>query len=203
MIAQIRGKLLEKAATHAVVESGGLGMTCQISLKTSNRLPKVGEETVLFTLFLLSGSGSMGPLVPVLYGFYSKEEKRMFELLLSVSRLGASKALAVLSTMEPAMVSKAITNSDINLLSTVKGIGKKQGERIVLDLKDKIRDMELSAEYNTEQESSGVDAQEAIQALEALGFNRKTAEKQVKSIMAKAGADLSVEELIKQALVQS
>lgn len=207
MIARLKGKVLEKEATRLLIEASGMAFHCHVSLKTNEALPAVGKEAQIFTYFMLNNPGNMGPIYPVLYGFATQEERTMFELLLSVSRLGASKVLAALSTMTPAEIASAILQGDIRQLSTVKGIGPKQGERIVLELQEKVQKLHFGEDVQpggrgAGQSSGTSELGEAVNALEALGFARKTAEKQIKKIMAREGS-LTVEELVRLALMES
>lgn len=203
MIAILRGQLQEKEASRAVVMVGGIGIACRISLKTYEKLPEKGASIELHTLMQLTSSGNVGPLTPVLFGFSTPFERKVFELLISVSRLGASTALATLSYLEAEEVLESISAGDIKKLTTVKGIGNKAAERIVLELKDKAAGLSgISSSSSGASSTSGVQ-QEALDALEALGFQRSSAEKQIKTIIASQQGDITVEELVRQVLVQS
>lgn len=190
MITQLRGRLVEKNPTYVVVDCNGVGYLLHISLNTFGQLP-VEELITIYTHLSVKEDSH------TLFGFISKIEREIFRLLISVSGVGPSIARTMLSSMTSEEIQQAIASGNVALIQSVKGIGAKTAQRLILDLKDKILktyDLEEIPEvgYNTNKE-------EALSALEVLGFTRKISEKVLDRII-KAEADLSVEQLIKKAL---
>ena len=191
MITQLQGKLVEKNPTHVVIDCHGVGYFVNISLNTYSALPE-GEAIKLYTYLQIKEDAH------TLYGFLTKAEREVFVLLLSVSGVGASTARTMLSSLTAAHVRSAIINGDVATIQAVKGIGAKTAQRVVLDLKDnmlKLQDFE-EVSINT----LNTNKEEALAALEVLGFVRKQAEKVVDIIIKSSSEELSVEEIIKQAL---
>ncbi|CEN51046.1 Holliday junction branch migration protein RuvA [Capnocytophaga canimorsus] len=191
MITQIQGKLVEKNPTHLVVDCHGVGYFVNITLNTYSTLPQ-NEAIKLYTYLQIKEDAHN------LYGFLTKAEREVFVLLISVSGVGAGTARTMLSSLTAAQVRSAIINGDVATIQSVKGIGAKTAQRVILDLKEKmtkLQDFEdiPHNEVNTNKE-------EALAALEVLGFVRKQAEKVVDRIMRTSSEQLSVEEIIKQAL---
>ena len=191
MITQLQGKLVEKNPTHVVIDCHGVGYFVNISLNTYSALPE-GEAIKLYTYLQIKEDAH------TLYGFLTKAEREVFVLLLSVSGVGASTARTMLSSLTAAHVRSAIINGDVATIQAVKGIGAKTAQRVVLDLKDKMLKLQDFEEvhFNT----LNTNKEEALAALEVLGFVRKQAEKVVDSIIKSNSEELSVEEIIKQAL---
>lgn len=191
MITQLQGKLIEKNPTHVVIDCHGVGYFVNISLNTYSALPE-GEAIKLYTYLQIKEDAH------TLYGFLTKAEREVFVLLLSVSGVGASTARTMLSSLTAAHVRSAIINGDVATIQAVKGIGAKTAQRVVLDLKDKMLKLQDFEEvhFNT----LNTNKEEALAALEVLGFVRKQAEKVVDTIIKSDSEELSVEEIIKQAL---
>ncbi|RSC94827.1 Holliday junction branch migration protein RuvA [Tenacibaculum singaporense] len=190
MITQIRGKLVEKNPTYAVVDCNGVGYLMHISLNTYSSLPN--DEYVLLYTHL-----SIREDAHTLYGFSTKTEREVFRLLTSVSGVGPSTARTMLSSMTSQEVSQAIASEDVKLIQTVKGIGAKTAQRVIVDLKDKVLKTFDVDEVSVVQNNTN--KEEALSALEVLGFARKQADKVIGNIL-KETPDASVEKLIKQAL---
>ncbi|AZJ33183.1 MULTISPECIES: Holliday junction branch migration protein RuvA [Tenacibaculum] len=190
MITQIRGKLVEKNPTYAVVDCNGVGYLMHISLNTYSLLPN--DEYVLLYTHL-----SIREDAHTLYGFSTKTEREVFRLLTSVSGVGPSTARTMLSSMTSQEVSQAIASGDVKLIQTVKGIGAKTAQRVIVDLKDKVLKTFDIDEVSVVQNNTN--KEEALSALEVLGFARKQADKVIGNIL-KETPDASVEKLIKQAL---
>ncbi|MCU0349871.1 MAG: Holliday junction branch migration protein RuvA [Flavobacterium sp.] len=190
MITHLQGKLVEKNPTDVVIDCNGVGYLVNISLHTYSLLPST-EHIRLFTFLQVKEDAH------TLYGFVEKQERELFKLLLSVSGIGASIARTMLSSLAPTQIIQAIASNDVATVQGIKGIGAKTAQRVILDLKDKVLkvynldDVSLTT-YNTNKE-------EALSALEVLGFNRKNAEKVIEKII-KEVPNASVEDLIKQAL---
>lgn len=191
MITQLQGKLVEKNPTHVVIDCHGVGYFVNISLNTYSALPE-GEAIKLYTYLQIKEDAH------TLYGFLTKAEREVFVLLLSVSGVGASTARTMLSSLTAAHVRSAIINGDVATIQAVKGIGAKTAQRVVLDLKDKMLKLQDFEEVSIN--TLNTNKEEALAALEVLGFVRKQAEKVVDSIIKSNSEKLSVEEIIKQAL---
>ena len=191
MITQLQGKLVEKNPTHVVIDCHGVGYFVNISLNTYSALPE-GEAIKLYTYLQIKEDAH------TLYGFLTKAEREVFVLLLSVSGVGASTARTMLSSLTAAHVRSAIINGDVATIQAVKGIGAKTAQRVVLDLKDKMLKLQDFEEVSIN--TLNTNKEEALAALEVLGFMRKQAEKVVDIIIKSSSEELSVEEIIKQAL---
>lgn len=190
MITHLKGKLVEKNPTHLVIECGGIGYFVNISLHTFSKIGNV-ENIQLFTHLQIKEDSH------TLFGFFEKSEREIFRLLLSVSGIGASTARTMLSSLSPAQIRDAIALGDAATIQGVKGIGAKTAQRVILDLKDKVLKVYDMDELSVPSNNTNKD--EALSALEVLGFVRKQAEKVVDKIV---GQDpgLSVEDIIKFAL---
>ena len=190
MITHIRGKLIEKNPTHAIIESNGIGYWLNISLNTFSLLPD-SEAVFLYTHLAVKEDSH------TLYGFISKVEREIFRLLISVSGVGPSIARTMLSSMTTNEIQQAIASGNVGLIQSVKGIGVKTAQRVLIDLKDKIlKSFILDEEFTTE---SNTNKNEALTALEVLGFNKKQSEKVLNKILIE-DATATVEILIKKAL---
>ena len=190
MITQIRGRLVEKNPTYVVVDCAGVGYMLHISLQTFSALSD--DENVRLFAHL-----SVREDAHTLYGFISKTEREVFKLLISVSGVGPSIARTMLSSMSSEEVQNAIASENVTLIQSVKGIGLKTAQRVIVDLKDKILKTfdidELSLNTNN------TNKEEALSALEVLGFNRKQSEKAI-AVILKDDPNETVELLIKKAL---
>ena len=190
MITQIRGKLVEKNPTYAVVDCNGVGYLLHISLNTFSSLPDQ-EAVVLYTHLLIREDAQ------TLFGFINKTEREVCRLLISVSGVGPSIARTMLSSMTSEEIQQAIASENVPVIQSVKGIGAKTAQRVIVDLKDKILqtfDLDEVSVY-----TNNTNKEEALSALEVLGFARKQSEKVISSII-KTQKDASVEQLIKLAL---
>ena len=190
MIAHIQGKLVEKSPTEVVIDCNGVGYSVNISLHTYGLLPKTDFIKLFTHLIIKEDSHS-------LYGFVEKSEKEIFKLLISVSGIGANIARTMLSSIDPKQIINAIGSGDVGTIQSIKGIGVKTAQRTILDLKEKVLKL-----YDLDQVSmsqSNTNKDEALSALEVLGFVRKIAEKVVDKIVVTM-PDATVEVIIKQAL---
>jgi Holliday junction DNA helicase RuvA len=190
MITHLRGKLVEKNPTYVVVECAGIGYLAHISLNTYSKIPD--EEAVLIYTYLSVKEDSQ-----TLFGFAEKIEREIFKLLISVSGVGPSIARTMLSSMSTQEIQHAIASADVGVIQSVKGIGAKTAQRVIIDLKDKIIKTYGLDELSAVQSNTSKD--EALIALEVLGFNLKQSEKVIDKIL-REDATLSVENLIKGAL---
>jgi len=189
MIAHIQGKLIEKTPTEVIIDCGGVGYHINISLHTYSLLPN-SEFVKLFTYLQIKEDSH------TLFGFVEKSEREIFKMLLSVSGIGASIARTMLSSLEPKQIIQALANGDVGIIQSIKGIGNKTAQRAILDLKDKVLKL-----YNLEEVSVSTfnkNKEEALSALEVLGFVRKTSEKIIEKIV-QQNPEASVETIIKLA----
>ncbi|WP_166962844.1 Holliday junction branch migration protein RuvA [Yeosuana marina] len=190
MITHIQGKLIEKNPTDVVIECNGVGYILNISLHTYSQIPD-NESLKLYTHLQVKEDSH------TLYGFSSLAEREIFRLLISVSGIGASIARTMLSSLTPKQVREGIATSDVALIQSIKGIGAKTAQRVIIDLKDKILKIYDIDEVSISKGNTNKD--EALSALEVLGFVRKQAERVVDKIMM-TQPDATVETIIKQAL---
>ncbi|ETN94385.1 Holliday junction branch migration protein RuvA [Zhouia amylolytica] len=190
MIEHIKGKLVEKNPTYVVIESNGVGYFINISLHTFSHISP-DENIKLFTHFQVREDAH------TLYGFIEKSEREIFRLLISVSGVGASTARTMLSSMTPAQIRDAIAVGDAPTIQSIKGIGAKTAQRVILDLKDKV--LKVFGIDEVSEVQNNTNKEEALSALEVLGYARKQAERVVNKIL-KSEPELSVEALIKQSL---
>ena len=191
MIFSLKGIVQELTPTYVVIEVNGVGYYVGISLQTSQRL-SLGKEVFLFTQQIIREDAHL------LFGFYTKEEKEMFNLLISVNGVGAVSALILLSSLDLKDIAQAILNKNSALLQKVKGIGAKTAERIIVDLRDKVEKFGVSAENISAFVDNKV-KEESLSALEVLGIPKKMSEKIADRIL-KQNPDLQTEELVKQIL---
>lgn len=190
MITHIRGKLVEKNPTYVVIEANGIGYWLNISLNTFSLLPD-NEAILLYTHLSVKEDSH------TLYGFISKTEREIFKLLISVSGVGPSIARTMLSSMNTDEIQQAIGSGNVGAIQSVKGIGAKTAQRVLLDLKDKILKTFVIDEVSFAE--SNTNKNEALSALEVLGFNKKQSEKVLDKILLENKTS-SVEILIKKAL---
>lgn len=190
MIHHLKGQLIEKNPTFVIIECNGVGYTVHISLHTFSLLPD-SEAISLFTHLHIKEDAH------TLYGFIEKSEREVFRLLISVSGIGTSIARTMLSSLEPRQISEAIATGDVPTIQSVKGIGAKTAQRVILDLKDKI--LKVLGEGEVFMPQSNTNKEEALSALETLGYTRKQSDKVVAGIL-KTDPEASVETIIKLAL---
>jgi Holliday junction DNA helicase RuvA len=190
MIAHIHGKIVEKTPTEVVIDCGGVGYHINISLHTYSLLP-ASENVKLYTYLQIKEDAH------TLFGFVEKSEREIFKMLLSVSGIGAGIARTMLSSMEPKQIIQAIAVGNVAAVQSIKGIGAKTAQRAILDLKDKVLKLYDLDEVSIQSNNTSKD--EALSALEVLGFNKKLAEKAVDKILIE-DASATVESIIKQAL---
>jgi len=190
MIYHLKGQLIEKNPTHVVIDCNGVGYFVHISLHTYSLL-KNSEAIHLYTHLQVKEDSH------TLYGFMEKSERELFRLLISVSGVGSSTARTMLSSLEPKQIMEAIASGDAATIQKIKGIGTKTAQRVILDLKDKILKVFGVDEIFVSQNNTN--REEALSALETLGFVRKSAEKVVDRIM-KEITDPTVETIIKLSL---
>jgi len=190
MITHLKGKLVEKNPTFVVIECAGVGYFVNISLHTFSKINDA-ENIQLFTHLQVKEDSH------TLFGFFEKSEREIFRLLLSVSGVGASTARTMLSSLSPVQIKDAIATENVATIQSVKGIGAKTAQRVILDLKDKILKIHDIDEVSAT--SNNTNKEEALSALEVLGFVRKQSEKIVDKVLSQE-ATLSVEDIIKKSL---
>lgn len=193
MIAHLHGKLAEAYPTHLIVECGGVGYKVNISLNSFSKFEKTGDIKIFTHLIVREDA-------QILYGFHSKNERELFLKLISVNGVGPASAMMMLSSLEPEEIIAAIETADAKKLQTVKGIGAKTAQRIIIDLKDKLEGDELNfGSFNTN--SKNKSKFEALSALEVLGIPSRTADKVLEIILKEfpdAEADVLVKETLKR-----
>lgn len=205
MIVSLSGKLIEAAIFRVVIECAGVGYEVNVPVSTAEKLPRIGENVRLFTLHAFREDGQ------ALYGFHSAEERDFFKLLVEkVSGIGPGTALKIFSRLSLPVLQNAIRSGDVALLSQCPGIGKKTAERLVVELRDKVSvggnahsvaDKKGAATNDVPANADAVNTQsDAVAALMSLGFKLADADKAVRAAVGKAGADASVETLIRIAL---
>lgn len=190
MIAQIKGRLVEKTPTYVVIDCNGVGYQINISLNTYSKID-ADELCLLHTHLIVREDAQL------LYGFKDKSERELFRMLISVSGVGSATAMMILSSLTATEIKGAISTGNVNMLKGVKGIGTKSAERIIIDLRDKIGKVEES-DINFAVSNNTI-KDEALSALIMLGFTKKPAELALNKILA-SSEEISVEQLIKQTL---
>jgi Holliday junction DNA helicase RuvA len=196
MIYSVKGTLIHKEPSLAVIECGGVGYACRTTFSTLSQLGSVGSEASLLTYLHVREDNIE------LFGFATSQELNCFKMLLTVSGVGPKAALAILSDISPEKFALTIATGDVKSITKTKGIGPKLAQRIVLELKDKIaKEQQLISsgeELDFTPVMSGSNSGEAISALVVLGYSQSEAT----SIISKLDPSLSVEDMIKQALKQ-
>ena len=190
MITQLKGRMIEKSPTEIVIDCNGVGYLVNISLNTFSKLSD-SESISLYTHLQVKEDSH------TLFGFFEKTERNLFRQLISVSGIGASTARTMLSSLTPGEIQSAIVSGNVSVIQSVKGIGLKTAQRVIIDLKDKVsliseNDQFIGNISNTNQD-------EALSALEVLGYNRKQTSKLIEMLVNNS-PEMSVEELIKAAL---
>ena len=190
MITQITGRLVEKNPTQLVIDCNGIGYEINISLYTFSSLSS-DENIKLYTHLQVREDAH------ILYGFFTVLERAVFRLLISVSGIGASTARTMLSSLTPSEIQQAIGTEDVATIQGVKGIGLKTAQRVIIELKDKIKTLQGTEEIPLFK--SNTIKEETLSALEVLGYSRKASEKVVDKLI-QGDPNSTVEELIKSAL---
>ena len=197
MLAYIKGNLEIKTNEYIVIDVGGLGYKVNMSKKAIEKVGEIGDKIKVHTYYRVREDDIS------IFGFNTNEELRMFELLLSVSGVGAKVALTILASLEVAEFALAVISDDVSKIVTVPGIGKKSAQRIILELQDKLKSQQLAESEEQEENKESIKeknneaVEEAISALQILGYNKKQIEKAFEKL---ANKDVSVEELIKKGL---
>lgn len=194
MIAFLKGKLIHKDPAYVIIDVNGVGYHVHISLQTYSEI-KDQENILLFTHLNIREDAH------ILFGFSKETEKKMFQMLISVNGVGPSTAIVMLSYMSVDELKSAILHDDVNALQKIKGIGGKTAQRVIIELKDKLKKdsyeeiipSATGIRHNTVRN-------EALSALITLGISRNVAEKSVDAVLKKSGNTVTLEDLVKQAL---
>ena len=194
MFAYIKGKLEDKAVNYIIVDNNGIGYKIYMGENTIETIGNIGDIIKVYTHYRVREDDIS------LYGFKTNEELRMFELLISVSGVGAKSALTILSNIEPSVFALAVITNDESKLVKIPGVGKKTAARIVLELKDKLKDIQSDNKTDKEIKEkivSNEKIEEAISALQVLGYNKR----EIERVLEKTNLEeLTLEEIIKQGL---
>ena len=197
MLAYIKGSLEIKNNDYIVIDVGSLGYKVNMSKKALESVGNIGDKIKVYTYYRVREDDIS------IFGFNTNEELRMFELLLSVSGIGAKVALTILSNIVITEFALAVITDDVNKIVKIPGIGKKSAQRIILELKDKLKAQQIAEAEGQEetkeikQEKNNENEEEAIAALQILGYTKKEIEKAFEKV---ANKNVSVEELIKKGL---
>ena len=191
MISRIKGSLISKNIPIIEIFCSGLTYEILVSMETFNKLPEVSSDVDIFVYLLIKEDSH------TLYGFFTTMERAVFQQLISVSGIGASTARTMLSSLEPQQIQRAIIGEDLALIKSVKGIGLKTAQRVLIELKDKM--INLFEGEEIEAFSNNTIKEEALSALEVLGYSRKQSEKVIDNVI-QSNPEYSVEALIKAAL---
>tara|TARA_B100000579_G_C22698400_1_gene788566 strand:- start:69 stop:662 length:594 start_codon:yes stop_codon:yes gene_type:complete len=194
MISFLRGRLTEATATQVVLDVAGVGYGMAISLVTYEQLPDIGTEVSLFTHLNVREDRLD------LYAFLTVEERSTFELLISVSGIGPTLALTILSGTTLEDLQKAIMHDNVSELTRIKGVGKRTAERIVIDLREKVQIINSKSPETSWKHRPNKVVQEAEMALRALGMSAIEASKVLEKVAERGGLEMSVQDLIKSAL---
>jgi Holliday junction DNA helicase RuvA len=192
MIAFLRGRFVQKTPSYVFVEVNGVGYEVQISLNTYSRIQDL-QEGILQTHLIVREDAH------ILFGFFDLAEKEMFLELIAISGIGANTARVMLSYMKPDELSRAIIQGNAKVLESIKGIGRKTAERIVVELRDKLARQPVDSTVNISTWKGNTLQSDALNALIALGINRQAADKAIQKVL-EQNPETGVELLIKKAL---
>lgn len=205
MIASLNGTISESRLLQVVIEAGGVGYEVNVPITTSEKLPGIGKTAKLFIYAVYRDD------TQALYGFIKRDDREFFKLLVEkVSGVGPKMALTLFSKMSIRMLETAIQNEDAKLLSQCPGIGKKTAERLIIELRDKVKSgiRTMTPEVSTggpvplPEDEDSTKFQDAVSALTALGYRLPEADKAVNKAISKLGPSATIEEIIKSALNQ-
>ena len=194
MISFIKGKNIEISPTKLIVDVNGVGYEILISLRTYSKIKNIDKVNIFTHLNVKEDSHT-------LYGFYNKKERKTFLDLISISGVGPSTAIVILSSLSASELKKAIIESDVNKIKSVKGIGLKTAERIILELKDKISKEDMDDIKFVESFDNTI-RNEALSALSSLGISKNVVERHIDNILEK-NVNITLEELIREVLKRS
>ena len=196
MITYVRGSLAEKQPTRAVIDVHGIGYEILIPLSSYDRLPLLGEECHVLTIDYVREDNHQ------LFGFMSPEERDLFKLLTAISGIGPKLALSALSGLSVRELKLAVAEADIKRLSGIVGVGKKMAERMAVELRDKISEVEIMEARVGAEGGDTIVMRDAMLALVALGYTQEAARKMIETVPEKVRGTLGVEGIIKKALAK-
>jgi Holliday junction DNA helicase RuvA len=196
MITYVRGSLAEKQPTRAVIDVHGIGYEILIPLSSYDRLPLLGEECHVLTIDYVREDNHQ------LFGFMSAEERDLFKLLTAISGIGPKLALSALSGLSVRELKLAVAEADIKRLSGIVGVGKKMAERMAVELRDKISEVEIMEARVGADGGDTIVMRDAMLALVALGYTQEAARKMIEKVPEKVRGTLGVEGIIKKALAK-
>ena len=194
MIAHLKGKLTHKSPVEITIDVNGVGYLVFVPLSTFYALPELGSEVSLGI------HTHMREEALKLFGFYTTDEKKIFEKLITVNKVGPKLALTILSGMPPADLLSTIDSNDIAKLSTIPGIGRKTAERLILEMRDKLDGLSLELAVKKEPLPQNGLFDDALSALVNLGYKKSQAEQTLKKVYGEEGEESSIENLIKESL---
>lgn len=194
MIAYVSGTLAEKTASKVVIDVHGIGWEVQVPASTAERLPEPGQPARLVTYHYVREDSMQ------LFGFTTSGERRLFEIMLSVSGVGPRLALAALSALDPQELRACIVSGDASMLTRIPGVGRKTAERLVVELRDKLGTVDLPLTPSDTQRAGGSARLDALAALESLGLSRSGAEDRIRRVLSENPGLETAEQLIKLAL---
>lgn len=194
MISHLKGKLIHKSPVEITIDINGVGYQVFVSLSTFYALPDLQSEV------FLGIHTHMREEALKLFGFYTRDEKRIFEKLISVNKVGPKLALTILSGMPPAELLSTINSNDIGRLSTIPGIGRKTAERLILEMRGKLDGLSLECAAIKEPAPQNILFEDTLSALINLGYKKTLAEQALKKVYAKNAEKSSIEDLIKESL---
>lgn len=198
MIGRLKGKLLNKQPPHLLMEVNGVGYELEASMQSFYKLPEIGQDIVLHTHLIVREDAHL------LFGFCNEQERKLFRTLIKVNGIGPKLAMTILSSMEPDLFVQSVHAQDVSGLTRIPGVGKKTAERIVVEMRDRLKDwdvgtVELASLMSAATDSSLSPLQDAISALVALGYKPQEASQAIRKI---AKPDMPSEVMIRQALQQ-
>jgi Holliday junction DNA helicase RuvA len=193
MIASLRGTILKKDINRLIVDVSGVGYEVAVSLNTMESVP--GEGDVFLHIYTVLRENALE-----LYGFHDNEEKHLFELLISVSGIGPRTSLSILSGVSPTTFRDAVVNGDVHRLTRIPGIGKKSAERILVELKDKMKKLALPRATDTGAPTTSSLEEDVVSSLVNLGYKERLAETTVKKVLHNAKQEITPAEAVKLAL---
>ena len=193
MIAYLKGVLISKSPISVIVDVNGVGYEVFVPLSTFYELPNTGNS-VSFRIHTQHKEDTLK-----LFGFLTEEDKKIFEILISINKVGPKMALTILSGMSTSALLNAVNNNDVDRLSTIPGVGRKTSERLILELKDKLKHIE-TAEDQTSSSSTNGTMEDALSALINLGYKKPQAEMALKKVTAGSESTADLEYLIKESL---
>jgi Holliday junction DNA helicase RuvA len=194
LISYIKGTLVEKSPARLVVETCGLGYEILVPLSSYDAFPEERSEVLVYTHFHVREDSHQ------LFGFATRKERRLFDMLISVSGIGPRSALTILSGVSVDDFCGAIAREEVGFLTAISGVGRKTAERLIVELKGRVSELEIEVPAGAAGLSAHDAMSEAVRALMALGFTRPTARRAVEKCLDEAKGDVGIEELIRGAL---